>query len=206
MMLKEDFSNVLDAEGNRLLDTITSNARLMGTLIDDLLTFSRLGRKELVRYTVDMNTVVQTCINDLKNQTGKYAITVHTLPACEADSSLIKQVWLNLIGNAIKYSSKKENPEIEIGAIEPANQTEQDYFTYYIKDNGVGFDMKYQDKLFGVFQRLHRLDEFEGTGVGLALVKRIITRHGGDIWAEAEPNKGATFYFTLPKETKTTKY
>lgn len=121
-------------------------------------------------------------------------IKVNELPVSCADQSLIYQVWVNLLSNAIKYSEKKENPEIEVGAVDS-----EDVTTFYVKDNGAGFDMKYIDKLFGVFQRLHSANEFEGTGIGLAIVQRIILKHGGKIWAEGKVNEGATFYFTLPK-------
>jgi signal transduction histidine kinase len=194
MMLKEDFEDKLGEEGNRVINTIINNANMMGRLIDDLLAFSRLGRKELVLTEVDMYTLVKGCINELQeNQDQNHQIKVKKLPVAEADSSLIKQVWLNLIGNAMKYSSKKDHPEIEIGFINDKNRK-----VYFVKDNGVGFDMQYSSKLFGVFQRLHRNDEFEGTGVGLALVKRIIDKLGGEIWAESSPSNGAAFYFSLP--------
>jgi PAS domain S-box-containing protein len=193
-MLKEDFEDKLGAEGNRIINTITDNARLMGQLIDDLLSFSRIGRKEISINPVNMYTHVKACFRQLfENGPQKYQVTIHDLQDCEGDSAMIKQVWMNLIGNAIKYTSKTEKPSIEIGFTSDRRKN-----TYYIKDNGVGFDMQYSDKLFGVFQRLHRQDEFEGTGVGLALSKRIIDKHGGKIWAESEPGKGATFYFTLP--------
>jgi PAS domain S-box-containing protein len=193
MMLKEDFEDKLGAEGSRIINTITNNGRLMGQLIDDLLAFSRMGRKEITFLQVDMNALVKVCVRELlDNEPKKYDIKIHKLPSCKADINLLRQVLLNLIGNAIKYSSKNEHPKIEIGSLKDETQC-----IYYIKDNGVGFDMKYSDKLFGVFQRLHRNEEFEGTGVGLALAKRIINKHGGDIWAEAALNEGATFYFTL---------
>ncbi|MDB5115271.1 MAG: hypothetical protein JWQ79_763, partial [Mucilaginibacter sp.] len=193
MMLKEDFEDKLGAEGSRIINTITNNARLMGQLIDDLLAFSRMGRKEIIFLQVDMNALVKVCVRELlDDEPKKYDIKIHKLPSCKADINLLRQVLLNLIGNAIKYSSKNEHPKIEIGSLKDETQC-----IYYIKDNGVGFDMKYSDKLFGVFQRLHRNEEFEGTGVGLALAKRIINKHGGDIWAEAALNEGATFYFTL---------
>lgn len=198
VMLKEDFEGKLGADGDRLLDTIINNARLMGQLIDDLLTFSRLGRKETAFSTIDMGAMAEACVRELLiSETNAYQVKINTLPTCEGDSTMLRQVWMNLIGNAIKYSSKKGSPEIEIGCIDKPE------LTYYIKDNGDGFDMQYADKLFGVFQRLHRMDEFEGTGVGLALVKRIIDKHCGKIWAEAIAGKGATFYFTLKKITKT---
>jgi PAS domain S-box-containing protein len=195
-MLKEDFEDKLSDEGNRIINTITDNARLMGQLIDDLLSFSRIGRKEIAIGPVNMYTHVKSCFRQLfENGPQKYQVVIHPLQDCEADSSMIKQVWMNLIGNAIKYTSKTEAPTIEIGFIGDKKKR-----TYFVKDNGVGFDMQYSDKLFGVFQRLHRNDEFEGTGVGLALSKRIIDKHGGKIWAEAEVGKGATFYFSLPSQ------
>jgi PAS domain S-box-containing protein len=193
-MLKEDFEGKLNEEGNRVINTIINNASLMGQLIDDLLSFSRLGRKEIMRHPVDMHTLVKMCVAELlKNESKNYLINIKQLPACEADSSMLKQVWINLISNAIKYSSKFENPKIEIGFT-----IEKDRVIYFVKDNGVGFDMQYSHKLFGVFQRLHRNDEFEGNGVGLALAKRIINKHDGELWVEAYPGKGATFYFSLP--------
>lgn len=195
-MLKEDFENQLGEEGKRIINTIADNARLMGQLIDDLLTFSRLGRKELIVHEVDIRTLVQTCISELLEQhSGTYHVAVQELPPCMADSNMLKQVWMNLLSNAIKYSAKTENPQIRIGSTKANGEQ-----TYFVQDNGVGFDMQYSDKLFGVFQRLHRNDEFEGNGVGLALVKRIISKHGGKIWAESTPGKGAAFYFTLPCE------
>jgi len=198
IMLKEDFGGKLGADGDRLLDTIINNARLMGQLIDDLLTFSRLGRKEVASTVIDMGAMAEACVRELLiRETKTYQITINALPTCEGDSAMLRQVWMNLIGNAIKYSSKKNAPEIEIGCID------KNELTYYIKDNGDGFDMQYANKLFGVFQRLHRMDEFEGTGVGLALVKRIVDKHDGKIWAEAKSGEGATFYFTLNNLTKT---
>ncbi|MDB4919278.1 PAS domain-containing sensor histidine kinase [Mucilaginibacter sp.] len=194
MMLKEDFGSKLGAEGDRVINIIMDNARRMGQLIDDLLTFSRLGRKEIKSQNVDINEMVKMCIKELLlNEGKKYQVKVRELPQCQADGSMLKQVWMNLIGNAIKYSSKQDLPKIEIGF-----KRDQKRDIYYVKDNGVGFDMQYSGKLFGVFQRLHSNDQFEGTGVGLALVKRIIDKHGGEIWVEAHLNKGATFYFSLP--------
>jgi len=194
MMLKEDFGEIVGAEGNRIIDTIRNNALMMSKLIDELLAFSRLGRKELFVHHADMRDIVDTCVSELlDNQPQKYKIVIKDLPPCIADSNMIKQVWMNLIGNALKYSSKTAEPEIEIGFIGGEKGP-----IYYIEDNGVGFDMKYAHKLFGVFQRLHRNDQFEGTGVGLALAKRIIDKHKGEIWAEAEINEGAVFYFRIP--------
>lgn len=195
-MLKEDYGSKLDAEGSRIIEAILSNTNMMGQLIDDLLTFSKMARLETLYDSIDMNRVVQHCLQDLINEQSGHTITVAALPACSGDAAMLRQVWLNLLGNAIKYSSKNEKPQIEIGATEDPG-----FHVYYVKDNGAGFDMKYASKLFGVFQRLHRQDEFEGTGLGLALVKRIISKHGGEIWADASPNKGATFYFRVPKQS-----
>jgi two-component system sensor histidine kinase/response regulator len=176
------------------LGVVQRNAIKMNNLIDDLLHFSRLGKKELIKSEVDIEKVVQGVITDLGSSSPhKAQFKLHELPPIHADYSLLTQVWVNLISNAIKYSSKKENPSIEIGSLRKENEV-----VYYIKDNGAGFNMKYADKLFGVFQRFHKPTEFEGTGVGLALVHRIINRHGGTIWAESAVNEGATFYFSLP--------
>jgi PAS domain S-box-containing protein len=198
IMLKEDYEAKLDAEGNRIIRNIITNAKMMGKLIDDLLSFSRLGKKELIRTSIDMRLLATNVVNELlQNELEKdYRINIGLLSPAEADPGMIKQVLANLVSNAIKYSSKKENPEIEIGSKDEEAQT-----IYYVKDNGVGFDMAYAGKLFGVFQRLHSQEEFEGTGVGLALVKRIIDKHNGEIWAEGLENIGATFYFSLPKKS-----
>jgi signal transduction histidine kinase len=196
IMLKEDYESGLDQEGKRILGNIISNARMMGQLIDDLLSFSRLGKKELAKTLVNMQLLVAGVVEELlqNEPENKYYVVTGTLPSVEADQVMIKQVVVNLISNAIKYSSKIAGPEIEIGAINEDTNT-----VYYVKDNGAGFDMAYSDKLFGVFQRLHSQEEFEGTGVGLALAKRIIEKHKGKIWAEGAINKGATFYFSIPK-------
>jgi len=196
IMLKEDYESELDSEGRRILRNIIINAKMMGQLIDDLLAFSRLGKKELVRKQVDMYVLATTVINELLQHEpeNKYHVRIGDLPGAEADEFMIKQVLVNLVSNAIKYSSKKEAPSIEIGAMDETNRT-----VYYVKDNGAGFDMAYADKLFGVFQRLHSQEEFEGTGVGLALAKRIIDKHLGAIWAEGREAEGAVFYFSLPK-------
>ncbi|MDB5152016.1 MAG: hypothetical protein JWR54_767 [Mucilaginibacter sp.] len=198
IMLKEDYQAKLDAEGNRIIRNIITNAKMMGKLIDDLLSFSRLGKKELIRTPVDMRLLATNVVNELlQNELEKdYRINIGLLSPAEADQGMIKQVLINLVSNALKYSSKKENPEIEIGSKDEQAQT-----IYYVKDNGVGFDMAYAGKLFGVFQRLHSQEEFEGAGVGLALVKRIIDKHKGEIWAEGLENIGATFYFSLPKKS-----
>lgn len=197
IMLKEDYDDKLDAEGKRIIGNIITNARMMGQLIDDLLTFSRLGKKELTSTKIDMQMLAISVVNELlQNDLEKdYKINIGILPPIEADPGMIKQALMNLASNAIKYSSKKAKPEIEIGSEDEETRT-----IYYVKDNGVGFDMAYSGKLFGVFQRLHSQEEFEGTGVGLALVKRIIDKHNGEVWAEGQENIGATFYFSLPKK------
>jgi len=194
-ILKENYESKLDAEGIRLLDRVIGSSKMMGQLIDDLLTFSGMGKKEVTNHSIDMKFLAESCIEELlqNNSVNKWRIHVHSLPSCEGDSGMIKQVWMNLISNALKYSAKTEKPEIEIGF-----KDDQFMHIYFVRDNGVGFEMEYAHKLFGVFQRLHSHEEFEGTGVGLALVKRIINKHNGDIWAEATPGKGATFYFSLP--------
>jgi PAS domain S-box-containing protein len=193
-MLKEDYSNSLDDEGKRLLNEVEYNAKKMGVLIDDLLTFSRLGRKELVKSTINMNKLVEISLEEMKLGNENFAkINIGRLHSVMADPALMKHVMANLLSNAIKYSSKKENPIIEIFSTQ-----ENEMHVYAVQDNGVGFDMGYADKLFGVFQRLHSDEEFEGTGVGLAIVQRIIHRHGGKVWAKGKENEGATFYFSLP--------
>jgi len=196
IMLKEDYEGKLDEEGMRIINNILINSKMMGQLIDELLAFSRLGKKELAFTDVNMKQLVETAAEELlQTETpGKYQIDIGSLPEAKADRSMIKQVLINLLGNAIKYSSKRSDPKIEIGATE-----EEKRIVYYVKDNGVGFDMAYAGKLFGVFQRLHSQEEFTGTGVGLALVKRIIDKHSGEVWAEGYENIGATFYFSLPK-------
>lgn len=195
-ILQEDYSNQLDQEGNRMLKIIMENAEMMGKLIDDLLAFSRLSRLEVIDKTVDMKAVVEQCIEELLQVWPgiKYDISVADLPSCYADPSMMKQVWINLIENAFKYSSKQAHPKIEIGFEEDDTEV-----TYYIRDNGAGFNMEYAGNLFGVFQRLHSVEEFSGTGLGLALVNRIVSKHGGRVWGNGEEGKGAAFYFTILK-------
>ena len=166
----------------------------MGCLIDDLLEFSRLGRQPINKRKVDTANLVGMLLEELNPQLGcrEIEIKVGYLPPCQGDATLLKQVWMNLLSNAIKYSRRRERAVIEIGCVSKNGEK-----VYMVRDNGAGFDMTYADKLFGVFQRLHRSDEFEGTGVGLAIVKRVISRHGGRVWAEAELERGATFFFTL---------
>lgn len=191
-ILEEDYKTKLDDEGNRLMRTIIRNATMMGQLIDDLLEFSRMGRIDLAKSFINMDNLMHSIVQDMHVNNVK--IEVHALAPAPADLNMIRQVWINLITNAIKYSSKNPAPEVIISS----SVIQKGEIIYCIQDNGVGFDMKYVNKLFGVFQRLHKSDDFEGTGVGLALVHRIVTKHGGKVWAEAEVNKGATFYFSLP--------
>ena len=192
-LLQEEAGSLSD-EGRRYLQMVRASAKQMGKLIDDLLRFARLSREGLARRRFEMQPLVEECIAKLRADLGGRSIecTVGKLPACEGDPALLRQVLLNLIGNAFKYTSRTASARVEIGCLSQGAQQ-----VFYVRDNGVGFDMKYAGKLFGVFQRLHRSTEFEGTGVGLAIVQRIVQRHGGRIWAQAEPGKGATFYFTL---------
>lgn len=195
-MLEEDYQQLLDKEGKRLLGNIQSNAERMGMLVDDLLSFSKLGKKEVQKTNINMFDLVELVLKKIADSTP-YRASVHinsVLPA-NADKSLLEQVWMNLISNAIKYSGKSQNPLVEIGSERSGNE-----ICYYVKDNGAGFDMAYVDKLFRVFQRLHDESEFEGTGIGLAIVQRIIVKHGGKVRAESKVGKGATFYFTLPDQ------
>jgi signal transduction histidine kinase len=191
-MLEEDYGAQLDDEGRRLLGAVRGNGARMGHLIDDLLAFSRLGRQAPAKRAVDMTALAREVVEELRADSPA-AVTLQPLPAAHADRTLIRQVWTNLIGNAFKYSAKRAQASIEIGGRE-----EQAENTYWVRDNGAGFDMRYVAKLFGVFQRLHRDDEFPGTGVGLAIVQRVVTRHGGRAWAEGRPGEGACFYFSLP--------
>ena len=195
-ILSEDYQDKFDAAGQKTLDAIMRNVKKMGQLIDDLLDFSRLGRAEIRASRIDMNLLVSEVIEDLRIGGTQIPenLTIDKLELVHADVSLIKQVWVNLISNAIKYSAGKADPAVHIGM-----KSEKGHWAYFVKDNGAGFDMTYYHKLFGVFQRLHRADEFQGTGVGLAIVHRVITRHGGIVWAESIPDEGATFYFTLPE-------
>ena len=193
-MLLQDFSD-LDPEALRLLNVISQSSSNMSKLIEDLLAFSRVGRANIDVIPIKMKDLVQSIVAQIKRETNnkKTMINILELPDAPGDKTLLGQVWTNLIRNAIKFSLKKEKPIVEIGSYIEENKA-----VFYVKDNGVGFDMKYVDKLFGVFQRLHSTDEFEGTGIGLAIVKKAIGRHGGRVWAESIEGKGATFYFTLP--------
>jgi PAS domain S-box-containing protein len=192
-ILLEDHEKQLDAEGKRLLGVVRTNTVQMANLIDDLLSFSRIGRQEMARTKVDMEGLARTAFEELGTGGEMVSFTVGPLPRAHADPSLMRQLFLNLISNALKFTAPKARRVIEVGA-----RTEPERVVYWVKDNGVGFDKAYANKLFGVFQRLHSAAEFEGTGVGLALVQRIVHRHGGEVWGEGKVGEGATFSFSLP--------
>ncbi|MBI3913294.1 MAG: GAF domain-containing protein [Chloroflexi bacterium] len=205
------YATQLPPEAQRYQQMVRDNTQQMGRLIDDLLTFSRLSRQPLKIQTVSPTDLVRQALQDLRpEQEGRFIeTTIGDLPPCQADPALLKQVWADLVANALKYTRKRDVARIEIGSViseqgqvtsdkgAPLATRHPSPVTYFVRDNGVGFDMRYAHKLFGVFQRLHRMEEYEGTGVGLAMAQRIIHRHGGRVWAEAEVDKGATFYFTL---------
>ncbi len=193
-ILLEDFASVLTPEVSRYVSTIHENSRRMGSLVDALLDFSRLSRQPLDKQPISMEELVRQALQDLdEERRGRsIVIVVGELPASRGDPTLLRQVWINLISNAIKFTRGQPAARIEIGCGERDGRR-----AYYVRDNGVGFDMQYADKLFGVFQRLHRNEEFEGTGIGLAIVHRIIRRHDGRVWTEARPGAGATFHFTI---------
>ena len=186
----------LDDKARRYLETISSSAKQMGELIDDLLVFSRMGRQDMLRTTVNLDQLLKTVLHDLRLDLQGRAIswTMHPLPNVSGDPAMLRQVFVNLISNALKFTATRPEAKIEVGV---AKQSPSEV-EIFVRDNGVGFDMQYVNKLFGVFQRLHRNDEFEGTGIGLANVRRIIHRHGGRTWAEGALGQGATFYFSLP--------
>jgi PAS domain S-box-containing protein len=195
----EDYGPKLPDGCREDLQTIRNGAQKMGQLIDDLLTFSRLSRLPLSKSAVDTGKLVCSVLGEMKRQQKgrQIDLRIADLPPCQADPALLKQIWINLLSNALKYSGKRETAVIEIGCTLEKGQN-----VYFVRDNGTGFDMKYAHKLFGVFQRLHRAEDYEGTGVGLAIVQRVVHRHGGRIWAESAVNSGATFYFTLEEATK----
>jgi signal transduction histidine kinase len=195
-ILIEDYSSVLPPEGLAYLDRVKQNGDHMGHLIDDLLNFSRLGRQALRVQRVRTRAVVDRALAQLEPFIAGHRVNVVVgdLPDCNSDPDLLEQVFVNLLSNAFKYSGKREGARVEVGARADDSSAGS---VYFVKDNGAGFDMRYVEKLFGVFQRLHRREDYEGTGVGLAIVQRIVARHGGRVWAEAKVNQGATFYFTL---------
>jgi light-regulated signal transduction histidine kinase (bacteriophytochrome) len=208
-ILLEEYRSQLPSKAQRYLDFVRDGASHMGNLIDGLLALSRLGRQELKRRPVEVAEIVRQSMDDLQADVGGSAaeFVVGSLPSCDADPLLLRQVFVNLLSNALKFSRKQEKVRIQIGAlraheaaqapVQVLRLLDRHSWVYYVRDNGVGFDMRYADKLFGVFQRLHRQEEFKGTGIGLATVQQIIHKHGGQVWAEAEVGKGATFYFTL---------
>jgi two-component system sensor histidine kinase/response regulator len=186
----------LNDKDRHYLDSVAGSARQMGVLIDDLLEFCRTGQAEMQPKSIDMNQALQEALAPIQAASAGRAIewVIGELPSVRGDYSLIRQVWANLLRNAVKYTQSTEAPRIEVGSHDGDHE-----MIFVVSDNGVGFDMQYADKLFGVFQRLHSQEAFEGTGIGLAIVQRIISRHGGRVWAEAQPNRGATFYFSLPR-------
>ena len=194
-LLTQRHSGQLDAEGLRLLSIICNSVQRMEQLIDDLLSFSRLGRKEATFARIDMTALARFAVEDLSRAepSQRVSVAIKPLPSAWGDRSLIQQIFLNLVSNAFKFTRHQPEPAVEISAT-PGDKEN----VYCVKDNGSGFDMQYVDKLFGVFHRLHSATEFTGTGIGLALVKRIVQRHGGRVWAEGSVNKGASFFFTLP--------
>jgi two-component system sensor kinase len=201
-ILEDDYAPKLDDEGRRVIEVIRGEARRMGRLIDDLLAFSRLGRQRIEPTTIDMESMARRVFEELASlePSRRIHLDLHPLPPIVGTEAMIRQLWTNLIGNAVKFTGKREAAEVEIGVM-PGAAGEQ---VYFVRDNGAGFDMRYADKLFGVFSRLHSTEEFPGTGVGLALAKRIIDRHGGTIRGEGEVNKGAAFFFTIPDSVKQT--
>lgn len=198
-ILLEDYGDKIDDEGKRLLNVVRDNTGRMGQLIDDILQFSRTGRLELNVAEVDMEGLARDVLDELMVTVSgrKPEVEIGRLPRIRGDRAMLRQVFANLLSNAIKFSRGSEPPRIEVGC-----NVEGKEAVYFVKDNGVGFDMQYVGKLFGVFQRLHGVNEFEGTGIGLAIVKRIVGRHGGRVWAEGKVHEGATIYFALPIEEK----
>jgi two-component system sensor kinase len=195
-ILLEDHADKLDDEGRRLLNVVRYNTSRMGQLIDDILNFSRTGRLELAFTRIDMEGLAREVYAEMQPTVGDSTqVVIGHLPQAKGDRPMMRQVFVNLLSNAIKFTRTREGAKIEVGCRDGANET-----IYYVKDNGAGFDMQYAGKLFGVFQRLHGIKEFEGTGIGLAIVKRIVNRHGGHVWAEGKVNVGATIYFALPKK------
>ena len=198
-LLLKHMESQLDKKGRHYIDAIAGSAKRMGILIDDLLAFSRMGRAEMKKKKISLNALVRSAIQDSQHEVHARDISwdIDDLPEVYGDPSMLSLVLSNLVSNAIKYTGTRPHAEIKLGY-----KNDNDEIIFFIRDNGIGFDMKYADKLFGVFQRLHTQSEFEGTGIGLANVQRIISRHGGRVWAEGAPGQGATFYFTVPKTTE----
>ena len=195
-ILKDEYDSILSDEGRRYTETIAGNAVRMGQLISDILDFSRMSRREIAAVPVDMTELAREVYEEVRGGApAERAIVLHMacLPPVRGDRAMLRQVWVNVIANAVKYTGPRVEAVIAVGSSTAGGEN-----TYWVKDNGVGFDMRYADKLFGVFQRLHTAEEFEGTGIGLAIVKRIVTRHGGRVWAESKLGEGTALYFTLP--------
>jgi len=196
-LLEEHLGEQVDEVSARYLGTISNSARHMSQLIDGLLAFSRLGRAAINLAPVDLTLLVNTAVSQIEHETTGRAVEwaiASDLPVVHADALLLREVWANLLGNAVKYTRPRDLAKIEITwQMDPVLG-----YVFSVRDNGVGFDTKYSQKLFGVFQRLHRATEFEGTGIGLALTRRIVERHGGSIWAESQPGRGSVFHFSLP--------
>ncbi len=197
-ILQEDQRDKLDDESRHQLEKISDNIGKMSAMIDDLLEFSRLGRSPVSRREIDMTALAREVVDEIQSVPGQRVppCTLKPLPAARGDRTLIHHVWINLLSNAVKFTGHREAPLMEIGGGSKGQEN-----VYYVRDNGAGFDMRYYDKLFGLFQRLHTSAEFPGTGAGLAIVQRVVARHGGRVWAESKVDAGATFYFTLPKNT-----
>jgi signal transduction histidine kinase len=195
-LLQKQASSLLDEKSHRYMRTIIESAKRMGDLIDDLLAFSRIGRAETQMRTINLEQLVREVVAEIGQDLGEREIAwkINALPVCHGDGAMVKLVLHNLISNAVKFTRMRSRAEVEIGCVENENDVEA-----FVRDNGAGFDMRYENKLFGVFQRLHSSEEFEGTGIGLATVQRIVHRHGGTVRAEGAVDQGATFYFSLPK-------
>ena len=196
-LLIEERSTETSEEAREHLSSVRESAAEMGRLVDDLLNLARIGRKELSLHSTGLNTLVQEVVEELKRSTASRAIEwkLQQLPFVECDPGLTKQVFMNLLSNAVKFTRPREQAAIEVGVAKQNGES-----VIFVRDNGVGFNMKNADKLFGVFQRLHRQEDFEGTGVGLAIIQRVVHKHGGRVWAEGEVNRGATFFFTLGRQ------
>ncbi|MFZ2633513.1 MAG: ATP-binding protein [Desulfosalsimonadaceae bacterium] len=201
-LLQKRTATALDDQGLHYMDIISGSAKRMGTLIDDLLSFSRMGRNQMFKLRVDLGELTREVIREFEPETGNRDIhwRVYDLPLVNGDRAMLRMVLVNLISNALKFTQPRRQAEIEVGWM----RAQESETVIFVRDNGVGFDMNYVGRLFGVFQRLHRTDEFEGTGIGLANVRRIIDRHGGRTWAEGQVNQGATFYFSLPQAIQET--
>lgn len=194
MLLLEDYAQALPDEAKHFLGLMRNGAQRMSTLIEDLLRFAKTAQQPLEMRPVDLGALVAHCLAEFRDEIAarRIEVSVQPLPQLQADEAMLRQVFVNLLGNAVKYTRKQEHPAIEVGC-----RSSEGECVVHVKDNGAGFDMRYADKLFNVFQRLHRQDEFEGSGVGLAIVQRIVQRHGGRIWAEAVPGRGASFFVSL---------